>query len=177
MDLLQLIGVNINNFTQNPIVALLISGAVEGIVIGLIAGALIWSISRAPDAFGRALLLAVIIGVVGFIVEFIRISSIMGVSMGQMIEAMSNNPAIGPMFLAALTRTGFYMLLGALLGVASTVPQHMIRGMIVGIFLGGLVGAALWFLTNYFLGFSFHILLFRFFVVLGIWGLIAAVAD
>lgn len=177
MDLLQLIGVNLDNFIQNPILSLLISGAVEGVVVGLIAGALIWSISRAPDALGRALLLAVIFGLVGFIIEFIRISAIMGISMGEMIEAMRENPAIGPLFLAALIRTGFYMLLGAFLGVASLVPQHMIAGMVVGVFLGGFVGALLWFLTNYFLGFSFQILLFRFLIVLGIWGVMAAVAD
>ena len=172
MDLLQLIGINLSSFIQNPIVANLLSGAAEGVVVGLVTGALVWSINKAPDTLGRTLLFAIILGAVGFIAEFVRIISVMGFGMGEMIEAFSENPNIGPMFLNAFVRTGFYMLLGAIIGVGSRAPQFMIRGIVVGILLGGLVGAILWLSTNYYLGFSFHIVIFRFFVVLGVWGLI-----
>lgn len=172
MDLLQLIGVNLNSFIQNPIVANLLPGAAEGVVVGLITGALVFSINKAPDALGRVLLLAVLFGLVGFTVEFVRILTVMGFGMGEMIESLSENPAIGPMFLAAFVRTGFYMLLGALIGVGSMAPQFMIRGIVIGILLGGVVGAILWWVTNYYFGVSLHIFVFRFFVVLGVWGLI-----
>jgi hypothetical protein len=177
MDLLQLIGVNLNSFIQNPIVANLLSGAADGVVVGLITGALVWSINKAPDALGRALLLVVMFGLIGFIVEFVRILAVMGFGMGEIIEAFSENPAIGPMFLAAIVRTGFYMLLGALIGVGSLVPQFMIRGIIIGILLGGLVGAILWLITNYYFGLSLHIFIFRFFVVVGVWGLITVISN
>jgi hypothetical protein len=177
MDLLQLIGVNLNSFIQNPIVANLLAGAAEGVVVGLVTGALVWPISKAPDALGRALLLAVLFGLIGFIVEFVRILTVMGFGMGQMIEAFNENPAIGPMFLAAFVRTGFYMLLGAFIGVGSLVPQFMIRGIVIGILLGGLVGAILWLVTHYYFGFSLHIFLFRFFVVVGIWGVITIFSN
>ena len=98
MDLLQLIGININSFIQNPIVANLLSGAAEGVVVGLITGALVWSINKAPDVLGRALLLAVILVLIGFIAEFVRILAVMGFGMGEMIETFSENPDIGPMF-------------------------------------------------------------------------------
>lgn len=172
MDLLQLIGANFNSFIQNPIVAHLLSGAAQGVVVGLITGILVWSINKAPDALGRALLLAVLFGLFGFIAEFIRILAVMGFGLGDMIRALSENPDIGPMFLAAIIRTGFYMLSGALIGVGSRAPQFMIRGAVIGILLGGMVGAILWMLTHYYLGFTLHIFIFRFFVVLGVWGLI-----
>jgi hypothetical protein len=172
MDLLQLIWANFNSFIQNPIVANLLSGAAAGVVVGLITGALVWSINKAPDALGRALLLAVLLGLIGFIAEFILILAVMGLSMAEMIEALSENPDIGPMFLDAFVRTGFYMLSGALIGVGSKAPQFMIQGIVIGILLGGLVGAILWLITHHYFGFSLHIVIFRFFVVLGVWGLI-----
>jgi hypothetical protein len=174
MDLLELIGINLNSFIQNPIVANLIAGAAEGVVVGLVTGALIWSIYKAPDVLGRALLLAVIFGLLGFIIGIVRIGYLMGMGMGQMIEALNENPEIGPMFLNAIIRAVYLMLFGALIGVGSRVPQHMIRGIVVGILLGALVGAVLWLITNYFFGFSFHIFIFRLLVVLGVWGLITA---
>jgi hypothetical protein len=177
MDLLQLIGVNINAFIQNPIVAHLLSGAAEGVVVGLITGALVWSVNKAPDALGRGILLAVLFGVVGFIAEFVRIISVTGHGMGEMIAAFSENPDIGPMFLNAFIRTAFYMLLGAVIGIGFRAPQFMIRGTVIGIFFGGLVGAILWLLTNYYLGFSLNIVIFRFLVVLGVWGLITVFSS
>lgn len=176
MDILQLIGININALVENPIATLLIIGASEGVVVGLITGAIIWSVTKAPDVIGRALLLVVIFGVLGFIWEFVSISIVIGSGMGEMIRAFSDNPAIGPMFLRAFTRTFFYMLLGAIIGIGSRVPQFMIRGIIIGIFLGALVGALIWFITSHYFGFVFHIALFRFFIVLGVWGLITALA-
>ena len=177
MDLLQLIGINLNSFIQNPIIANLISGAAEGVVVGLITGALVWSFTKAPDALGRAILLAVIFGVVGFIVEFVRIMAVMGYGMGQIIEALNENRAIGPMFLNAFIRTGFYMLIGALIGAGSRVPQYMIRGSVIGILLGAVTGAVLWLATHYYFGLALNIILFRFLVVLGVWGLITAVTN
>ncbi|MEJ2746654.1 MAG: hypothetical protein P8183_01850 [Anaerolineae bacterium] len=174
LDLLQLVGVNINHIVHNPVLVLLIQGASEGVIVGLVTGAIVWSITKAPDVLGRALLLAVIFGLLGFIWEFTAISLAMGFSMGEIIRALSDNPAIGPMFLRAFIRTALYMLLGALIGIGSRVPQYMIRGIIGGIFAGALVGALIWFVTRYFLGLTLNIALFRLFVVLGVWGTITA---
>lgn len=175
MDLLQLIGVNINTFVENPVVALLIIGASEGIIAGLITGAIVWSITKAPDVLGRALLLAVIFGFLGFIWEFASITVVLGYSMGEIITALNDNPAIGPMFLQAFIRTFMYMILGALIGIGSRVPQFLIRGIIAGVFLGALVGALIWFATRYYFGFTLQLALFRLLVVLGVWGVITAV--
>ncbi|MCB9418720.1 MAG: hypothetical protein H6667_02870 [Ardenticatenaceae bacterium] len=177
MDLLQLIGVNLNAFIQNPIIAILLAGAAEGVVVGLVTGTLVWSINKAPDALGRALLFAVIFALVGLIAEVVRILSLMGFSMGQMIETINENPAIGIMFLNALIRTSLYLLLGALVGVASRAPQFMVRGMVVGILLGGGTGALLKLITNYYFGFSFHILIFRLLIALGVWGGITVISS
>ena len=175
MDLLQLIGINIHSLIENPIIATLILGASEGIVVGLVTGAMVWSITKAPDVLGRALLLAVILGFLGFLWEFASISAVMGFSLGSIIQALNDNPAIGQMFLRAFIRTFFYMILGSIIGIGSRVPQFMIRGMVVGIFLGALVGALIWFVTSYYLGFVLQIALFRFLVVIGVWGVITAV--
>jgi hypothetical protein len=176
MDLLQLIGININALIENPILATLILGAAEGIVVGLITGALVWSLTKAPDVLGRALLLAVIFGLLGFIWEFARLSVVLEYNLGGLIRAFSDNPAVGPLLLRALVRTFFYMLLGAAIGIGSRVPQFMIRGVIVGIFLGGVVGAIIWFVTQYYFGFTLQIAVFRLFVVIGVWGMITLVA-
>ena len=64
------------------------------------------------------------------------------------------------------------MLSGALIGVGSRAPQFMIRGIVIGILLGGLVGAILWLQPIIILVFHYTSLIFRFFVVLGVWGLI-----
>lgn len=177
MDLLQLIGLNINAITSNPIVASLIMGAVDGVAVGLIAGALVLSVTKAPDVLGRALLIAVILGIVGFIFEFVRILSVMGFGMGEMIAAFNDNPEIGPMFLRAFVRTFYYMLFGATVGIGMRAPQYLLRGAVIGILLGGLIGALMWFAFNYFFGVVLNIILFRFLVVLGITGVITGFAK
>jgi hypothetical protein len=177
MDLLQLIGVNIDMITSNPIVASLIRGAVDGIVVGLITGALVWSITKAPDVLGRALLIAVIIGIVGFIAEFVRIGAVMGFGMGEMIASLNDNPEIGPMFLRAVVRTFYYMLFGASVGIGMRAPQYLLKGAVIGVLLGGLIGALIWFVLSYFWGLVLNIVLFRFFVVLGVTGTITGFAN
>lgn len=177
MDLLQLIGVNIDAITSNPIVASLIIGALDGIAVGLITGALVWSVTKAPDALGRALLIAIIIGVVGFIAESVRIGAVMGFGMGEMIKALNENPEIGPMFLRAVVRTFYYMLFGASVGIGMRAPQYLLRGAVIGVLLGGLIGALIWFVLNYYWGLVLNIVLFRFFVVLGVTGAITGFAQ
>ena len=170
MDWLQLLGENLGALIDNPLAAQAVAGAVEGVVIGLIVGAIVWAVMQAPDTLGRGLLLAIIFALIVIIWEFARIGSVMGMSMGSIIDSFNENPAIGRMFLQAGIRALLAMLIGMVIGIGSQVPNHMIRGGIIGILLGVLVGALLRFGLSYF-GVDLNVYLYRGLVALGTWAI------
>lgn len=173
MDLLQVFAEYFASFVTNPTVAQLVSGAAEGIIIGLVVGAIVWAIMEAPDTLGRALLFSIILGIVVIIWEFARIGAVMGMGLGSIIAAMNDNPRIGTMFWTALIHTFYAMIIGTAIGVGSLVPNLMVKGAIIGLFLGALTGAAINFALFYF-GIRMSPLYFRGLVSLGTWGLLVA---
>jgi hypothetical protein len=173
MDILQQLGEYLSSVIANPLVGELVAGAVDGIIIGLIVGAIVWAVMQAPDTLGRGLLFAILIGIVVIIWEFAQISAFV---QGGLFQALSENEPIGYLFWDAGVNTLTAMLIGMALGVGSQVPHHMVRGGIVGVFLGALVGAVLRAGLDY-LGIVLHVLIYRGAIILGVWGLIATVGD
>ncbi len=171
MEFLQFIGDYLSNLVGNPIAAQLLSGAGEGIVIGLVVGAIVWAIMQAPDTLGRALLFGIFLGIIVVIWEFARIGAVVGGSMGSIINSLNENPIIGGMIMQAGIRTVAAMLIGAAIGVGSLVPQLMIKGAIIGLFLGALAGAALRGVFDYF-NISLSRTMFQGAVVVVTWGLL-----
>ncbi|MCP4424915.1 MAG: hypothetical protein GY803_10510 [Chloroflexi bacterium] len=172
MDWLQIAGDYLGALVDNPIVAQMVIGAVEGLVVGLLVGAIVWALMQAPDALGRAILFAIILGIVVSVWEFVRIGSVLGMSMSSILNSFDTNPAIGRLFFQAGLRTLIAMLIGAAIGVGSQVPHFMMRGGLYGIFLGALVGAALNAGLFYF-GVRLHLLIFRGLISLGTWAFLA----
>lgn len=171
MDILQLIGVDLSAFVDNPLIISALSGAADGIVIGLIVGAIIWAIMGAPDTLGRALLLAVLLGIAVIVWQVAQISVVVGSGMGELLDSFNNNPAVGKMFLQAGAYALTAMFVGAFLGVVSQVPQLVLQGGIIGVFLGAFVGALLGG-GLFYLGVSVSTLVYRLLVVLGVWALL-----
>lgn len=176
MDFLQVISERLSLLVDNPIAAQAVAGAVEGVVIGLIVGAIVWAIMQAPDTMGRALLLAILIGIGVIIWEFARIGAVVGSGMGNIIGSFNENPEVGRMIMQAGNRTVTGMLIGAFLGVVSQVPQWVIRGGIIGIFIGAIVGAVLGGGLTYF-HVNLHQYLFRLLASLGIWAVLATFSE
>ncbi len=172
MDWLQIFADYLSALIVNPLVAQIVAGAAEGVVVGLIVGAVVWAIMQAPDTLGRALLLSIILGIGVIVWEFARIGAVMGMGMGGIIDSFNTNPQIGRMFLTAGVHTLTAMFVGALIGVGSRAPNYMIKGAIIGLFLGALAGAAIRF-GLYFFGVRVNLLIFRGLVSLGTWALLA----
>jgi len=176
MDILQLVSNNLSAFSSNPLVSQIILGATQGIVVGLVVGAVVWAIMEAPDTLGRALLFAIILGIIVSIWEFVRIGNVVGAGMGDIITTLNHNPQIGPLFLTAVLHTLTAMFIGAILGVGTQVPHFMIRGAIIGLFLGAFVGAVLQVALSHY-GISLNRLIYRGVIALGIWALLTAVGG
>lgn len=172
MDWLQLFADYLSSLIADPLVAQLAAGAAEGVVVGMAVGAVVWAIMKAPDTLGRALFLGILLGIAVMVWEIARIGAVMGMGMGGIIDSLSDNVQLGRMFLAAGVHTLTAMFVGALIGVGSRVPNYMIYGGIIGLFLGALAGAALRF-GLYFFGVRVNLLVFRGLVSLGTWALLA----
>jgi len=172
MDWLQTFSDYLSALVDNPVVAELVFGAVEGVLIGLLAGSIIYAIMQAPDALGRAIFLGIMFGIVAIVYETFRIGNELGIGMASMIRNMNINPNIGPMFWKAGLNTMTAMFIGGAIGVGSLVPNHMMRGGFLGAILGAIVGGGIS-VGLYYGGVSVNLWLFRGAVVLGIWAVLA----
>ncbi len=172
MDWLQIFSDYLSALIDNPIVAEMVFGAVEGVMIGLLAGSIIYAIMQAPDALGRALFLGIMFGVGVIVYETFRIGHDLGISTIDIINNMEANPAIGQMFWRAGLNTVTAMFIGGVIGVGSLVPNHMLRGGFWGAILGAIVGAGIS-IGLYYGGVVVNLWLFRGAVVLGIWAVLA----
>lgn len=156
-----------------------IRGALNGIVAGLIVGAVVWPIMQFPDAMGRVLILALIFAIGMILFELARISQLTGSTFSSILGAFqdfSTSTAIGAMILQAAYRILIAMLIAAIIGVGSIAPGKVIIGALIGLFLGLLGGALLAVLADQ-LGFALPTLLFQVLVGLLAWGIFASLGG
>ena len=145
------------------------TGALSGLVAGLVIGAIIVPLMQVPDALGRALLVGALfgLGMIGY--QLVRIIAVTGGSMGSILDAL-DGPVVGSMILNAILYIVYAILAGALIGVFTTVPGMAIKGGLVGMLLGAVLGAGLYWLLRY-LGINMDLTLFRLlagFLILGV---------
>jgi hypothetical protein len=156
-----------------------IRGALNGIIAGLIIGAVVWPIMQFPDSMGRVIALALVFAIGMILFEMTRISRLTGSTFSSILGAFqdfSTSTAIGALIAQAAYRVLIAMLVAAIIGVGSMAPGKVIIGAIIGLFLGLLGGALLAVLLEQ-LGFTLPVLLFQVLVGLLAWGILASLGG
>lgn len=153
----------------------LLPGAISGIIAGLVIGAIIVPLMQVPDALGRALLLGSIFGVLMAGYQLVRILSVTGGSMGSILNAL-DSPVVGQAILNGLVYVVYAILAGCLIGVFSTVPDRAIKGGLVGMLFGVIIGVALYWLLG-FIGVNMSMTVFRLLTGLLIFGVLTAITG
>lgn len=151
------------------------TGAISGLIAGLVVGAIIVPLIQVPDALGRALLLAALfgLGMAGF--QIVRVLSVTGGSMSNIIDGL-NTPAVGQMILNSVLYIFYALLAGALIGILITVPDKALKGGLIGMLFGAVMGAVLYWLLGY-LGISLDQTLFRLLTGFLIFGVLTAITG
>ncbi len=154
------------------------TGALNSLAVGAIVGAVVWSVSQAPDSMGRVLLFGILAGVIMLIVQLVITLGVIGdVTMASIIDAFNQRQGVmAARIVEAGQWVGAAALIGALLGVVFTVPGEAIKGAIIGLFVGALVGAILNVVLIQ-LGFALNQLLFQLVVGLLTWGFLISLGG
>ena len=120
-------------------------GALSGLAAGAIVGAIVWSITNAPDTLGRVLLFTIILGILMLLFQTILIlNTLPEISMGSLIAAFQDRSTeIGQMIIRAGQWVGLSALGGALVAVLLSVPGETIKGALIGVVIGALLGAGI----------------------------------
>ncbi|MFQ5401355.1 MAG: hypothetical protein ACE5E7_17375 [Anaerolineae bacterium] len=155
------------------------TGALDGVLVGALVGALALPMSRAPDTMGRGLFLAIMLGLLVGLFELARIGVIAGQTMGSMIDAFMGEQStlVAALIRQAGIRVLIALFLGAILGMGSKVPDMVIKGSLWGFFVGAAIGALLRVALVQFGAAYLSLLIFRVIVGMLSWGLIAAVGS
>lgn len=154
------------------------TGALNSLAVGAIVGAVVWSVSQAPDTMGRVLLFGILAGLVMLFVQLVITLSLIGdVSMASIINAFNQRQGVmAARIIDAGQWIGGAALIGALLGVIFTVPGEAIKGAIIGLFVGALVGAILNVVLLQ-IGFPLNKFLFQLVVALLTWGFLISLGG
>jgi hypothetical protein len=123
----------------------LIDGALIGLAIGILVGALVMPMVQTPDTMLRTVLFAILAAVGMSIFQLARIGRATGERLGTILSAFMGpyTDTLGETILDGVIWVLYAMLGGALIGVGSQVPDRVIKGGLIGLFIGGAVGAAL----------------------------------
>ncbi len=123
----------------------LMAGALAGIAIGILVGAIVMPMVQAPDTIGRALFFTIMAAVGMSLYQLARIGTATGERLGTILSAFAGpyTGELGSLIFDGVIWVLYAMLAGALIGMVSLVPDQVIRGGIVGLFLGIAVGALL----------------------------------
>ena len=150
-------------------------GAISGLIAGLVVGAAIVPLIQVPDALGKSLLFAALFGVAMMGYQLVRVLSVTGGSMGSILNAL-DSPLVGQAILNAVLYTLYAILGGILLGVLLTVPDKAIKGGLIGMLFGVMMGTVLYWLFGTF-GIYMNQTLFRLLTGLLVFGVLTAVAG
>lgn len=154
------------------------TGALNSLLVGAIVGAVVWSVSQAPDTVGRVFLFGLFAALIMLFVQVAITLNVIGeVSLPSLIDAFQNRQAV---MAARLIEGGQWIgiagLVGALLGVIFTLPGEAIKGAIIGLVAGAFIGAALN-VAIIAIGLRLNVLIFQFLVGLLVWGLLASLGG
>ncbi len=154
------------------------AGALNSLAVGAIVGAVVWSVSQAPDTVGRVFLFGLMAGLIMLFVQLAITLDLVGdFSMSALMNAFqSREGEMSVRIIEAGQWIGVTALIGALLGVIFTVPGEAIKGALIGLFLGAIVGGVL----NVILleiGLRLNTLIFQLVVGLLTWGFLASVGG
>lgn len=125
---------------------MLLSGALQGLFAGALAGAIVIPALNAPDSAGRGLFFGVMSAIaVALYALVFRVLPATGNTAGSAV-----NSAVG----AALLDAGMYVtaafFIGTVIGFLSLVPGEVIKGTLMGLLLGAVSGAILLVVLNQF---------------------------
>lgn len=155
-----------------------IASAITGVVIGVAVGALVLPMIQEPDTMLRGILLGVFAALVMVVYQVFRISQITGSSMGSILDAFqgSDQNILGPMILNAFVMVLLATLIGMIVGVTTVVPDKVIKGSIIGLFVGAILAVALTLLLNW-ANFIVNIIIFRIVVGVLTWGVMSSIVS
>ena len=151
------------------------TGAISGIVAGLVVGAIIVPLMQVPDALGRALLLGALfaLGMAGF--QLFRILSLTGGSLGSILNALDSS-VVGQAILNGVLFVLYAFLAGCLVGVLITVPDRALKGGLIGMVFGVIIGTGVYWLLGT-LGINMNIQLFRLLTGFLVFGVLTAISG
>ena len=95
--------------------------------------------------------------------------------MGSILDSLDGS-VVGPIILNAVLYIVYALLAGALIGVFITVPGEAIKGGLVGMLFGAIIGAGLYWLLGYF-GIYMDLTLFRLLTGFLIFGVLTAITG
>jgi len=153
----------------------LLSGALSGIPIGILVGAIVMPMMQAPDTMLRSVAFAILAAVGMSLFQLSLIGRATGERMGTILSAFTGpyTDQLGSMIFDGIIWALYAMLAGALIGMATQVPDKVIKGGIVGMFLGVAVGAGLQAVLSE-LGYDFGPIIFRILTAGVTWALFTA---
>ncbi len=156
----------------------LIASALTGVVIGVAVGALVMPMVQDPDTMMRGILLGVFGALIMGIYQVFRISQLTGSSMGSILDAFqgSQQNVLGPMILNAFFMILLAIFIGMILGVTTQVPDKVIKGGIIGLFVGAILAVVLTLLLNW-AKFALSAVIFRIIVGVLIWGMMSSIVS
>lgn len=141
------------HFTDNTVMASismtivdeLIQGALAGIVIGLFVGAIVMPVLQAPDSMLRGIIFAIFAALGMALFQLARVAQVTGHGMGTVLGSFAGpyTGNLGSMIWNGIVWVLYSLLAGAIVGVGSVVPDKVLKGGLVGMFLGAFVSAAL----------------------------------
>jgi len=142
----------------------LLQGAFQGLFAGALAGAIIVPALNSPNTAGRGLFVGIMLAIGVALYELVfKILPVTGSTAGSAINAVVGQ---------ALLEAGAYVIaaffIGTVIGFISLVPGDVIKGALMGLFVGAASGAILLMLLN-----QYNIVLDTFFFQ-GLVGLITA---
>jgi hypothetical protein len=151
------------------------TAAISGIVAGLVVGAIIVPLMQVPDALGRALLIGTFfaLGMAGY--QLVQILSATGGSLGSILNALES-PVVGKIILNGVLYTLYAFLVGALIGVFITVPDRALKGGLIGMVFGVIIGTVLYWGLDYF-GINVNPTIFRLLTGFLVFGVLSAITG
>ena len=172
------LGLGITGSIMMDILTDLSTGAINGIIAGVVVGAVVIPLIQVPDALGRALLIGVLLGVGMAGYQLFQVLQVTGGTLGSILNSLdgSAGTVVGQVILNGVIYILYAVLAGALIGVFITVPGIALKGGLIGILLGAVMGAAFFWLLGKF-GIHMNQTFFRLLTGLLIFGVLTAITG
>ncbi|MFQ5420157.1 MAG: hypothetical protein ACE5EY_07320 [Anaerolineae bacterium] len=156
----------------------LIAAAITGLIIGMGVGALVMPMIQDPDTMIRGILVGVFGALAMSVYQVYRISQITGSSMGSILDAFqgSQQNVLGPMILNGFLMVLLAIFIGMIIGTATAVPDKVIKGGIIGLFVGAALSVLLTLILDW-VDLSFSQTIYRIIVGVLSWGVMSSIVS